>query len=320
LELLRELESKKMADGGAIGFEALSEKVASRYEGQKVKPQYQDEYGKTYSAEEAKEVGDKVAAKVYREQQAKMAKGGVMHDDEGVDLFEDYEDQPAEVQAILAKYEIEDNDYNTLKDLQAELEEIGYTIEFGLDAEPFDLRKIGQKGKSDFYAKGGILEQRALKLFNKLKQEGKLKRYIDTRGNGKKYFETIIPNYAENGYWRRFESATSGSIGVLQNEYLDKTINEFTNPEQATFESVWIQREEDAKNLSDWIKNQWSKKQSVCELEIFSNPLISVGDLVTINYPANGFDGTQKFIVSNINNTFEGGLNTKITARSIYSQ
>ena len=104
------------------------------------------------------------------------------------------------------------------------------------------------------------------------------------------------------------------------NEYLDKTINEFTSPEQATFESVWIQTESDAKHLSKWIKNQWSKKQSVCELEIFANPLISVGDLVTINYPANGFDGTQKFIVSNINNTFEGGLNTKITARSIYSQ
>jgi len=104
------------------------------------------------------------------------------------------------------------------------------------------------------------------------------------------------------------------------NEYLDKTVNEFTTPEQATFESVWIQREEDAKHLSNWIKNQWSKKQSVCEIEVFSNPLISVGDLVTINYPSNGFDGTQKFIVSNINNTFEGGLNTKITARSIYSQ
>lgn len=76
LDLLRELESKKMADGGAIGFEALSEKVAARYVGEKVKPQYQDEYGKTYSAEEAKEVGDKVAAKVYRQQQAKMADGG----------------------------------------------------------------------------------------------------------------------------------------------------------------------------------------------------------------------------------------------------
>ena len=87
------------------------------------------------------------------------ADGGAMDDDEGVDLFEDYEDQPAEVQAILAKYELEDNDYNTLKDLQAELEGIGYTFEFGLDAEPFDLRKIGQKGKSEFYAKGGKIRE-----------------------------------------------------------------------------------------------------------------------------------------------------------------
>jgi len=104
-----------------------------------------------------------------------------------------------------------------------------------------------------------------------------------------------------------------------QNEYLDKTINEFTVPEQVTFESVWIQKESDAKSLSDWIKGQWSKKQSVCELEVFSNPLISVGDIVTINYPANGLNGTQKFIVSSINNSFDGGLSTKITTRSIYS-
>lgn len=104
-----------------------------------------------------------------------------------------------------------------------------------------------------------------------------------------------------------------------QNEYLDKTINEFTNPEQVTFESTWIQTEDDAKAISDWIKNQWSKKQSVCEIEIFSNPLISVGDLVTINYPSNGLDGTQKFIVSNVDTSFDGGINTKITTRSIYS-
>jgi len=55
------------------------------------------------------------------------------------------------------------------------------------------------------------------------------------------------------------------------------------------------------------------------ELEIFSNPLISVGDLVTISYPSNGLDGTQKFIVSNVDTSFDGGINTKITTRSIYS-
>lgn len=83
--------------------------------------------------------------------------GGEM-DDEGVDLFEDYEDQPEEVSAILSKYELEDNDYDILEQLLGELEEIGYTFEYGLDAEPYDLRKIGQRGKSEFYAKGGKLQ------------------------------------------------------------------------------------------------------------------------------------------------------------------
>ena len=77
--VLEEGYDKKYAQGGKIGFEALSNKVARSYKGKKVKPQYQDEYGKTYDAQEAKEVGDKVASKVYRQQLAKkgmMAKGG----------------------------------------------------------------------------------------------------------------------------------------------------------------------------------------------------------------------------------------------------
>ena len=88
-----------------------------------------------------------------------MAKGGDLFGDmEGVDLFEDYEDQPQEVQKILSKYEMEDFNYDVLQNLKAELEAIGYTMDFGLDAEPYDLRKIGQVGKSEFMAKGGITE------------------------------------------------------------------------------------------------------------------------------------------------------------------
>jgi hypothetical protein len=83
-------------------------------------------------------------------------------------------------------------------------------------------KKFPMLEKGGYMAKGGILEQRALKLFNKLEEEGKLKRYVDTRGNGKKYFETIIPNSAENGYWKRYESTSRSNIGTLQNEYLDK--------------------------------------------------------------------------------------------------
>jgi hypothetical protein len=71
-------DKEKMADGGAIGFDALAKKVADNYEGNKVKKKFQDEYGKTYDKTEAEEVGKKVAGKVYRQQQAKgkMAKGG----------------------------------------------------------------------------------------------------------------------------------------------------------------------------------------------------------------------------------------------------
>ena len=73
--------SGSYAKGGDIGFEKLSNKVAKSYVGDKVKPKYQKEYGKTYDKAEAKEVGDKVAAKVYRQQLAKMAKGGKLAED-----------------------------------------------------------------------------------------------------------------------------------------------------------------------------------------------------------------------------------------------
>ena len=69
-------QALKYARGGGIGFKKLSDKVAKNYEGKKVAPKYQHEYGKTYSRAEAKEVGDKVAGKVYWQQQGRMATGG----------------------------------------------------------------------------------------------------------------------------------------------------------------------------------------------------------------------------------------------------
>jgi DNA repair protein RadC len=60
-----------MAKGGRMGFKALSQKVASNYEGKSVPAKYRSEYGSRYDKEEANEVGNKVAAKVYRQQQGK---------------------------------------------------------------------------------------------------------------------------------------------------------------------------------------------------------------------------------------------------------
>lgn len=71
------METGMFRVGGKISkFDQLSDKVAKEYEGKPVKSQYQEEYGKYYSKEEAQEVGDKVAGKVKAMQPAKKAMGG----------------------------------------------------------------------------------------------------------------------------------------------------------------------------------------------------------------------------------------------------
>jgi|GEM_PF-1615774 len=93
-----------------------------------------------------------------------------------------------------------------------------YKSKFGGDLS-FSVKEAESK-----MADGGETEdERALKLLNKLKEEGKLKRYLDVRGNGKKVFDTIIPNKSEKGVYKRYESTSQSSIGTLQNEYLDES-------------------------------------------------------------------------------------------------
>ena len=71
------METGMFKGGGKISnFDKLSDKVAKEYEGKPVKSQYQEEYGKYYSKEEAQEVGDKVAGKVKAMQTEKKAGGG----------------------------------------------------------------------------------------------------------------------------------------------------------------------------------------------------------------------------------------------------
>lgn len=89
-----------------------------------------------------------------------MEKGGKTKEKEnmGVDLFEDYEKIPAKVQKILDKYEdgFTDGDYDVLKKAHDEMEEIGYTFEYYLDGQAYDLRKIGEVGNVEYAEKHGI--------------------------------------------------------------------------------------------------------------------------------------------------------------------
>jgi len=73
--------------------------------------------------------------------------GGV--EEEGVNLFEDYENIPENVQEILDEHQqaFEDGDYRGLEQAHKELEAIGYTFDYYLDGQAYDLRPIGTKGK-----------------------------------------------------------------------------------------------------------------------------------------------------------------------------
>ena len=85
--------------------------------------------------------------------------GDVEYDGEGVDLFETPENIPPKVQQVLDRYFVDgDEDYETVQEALDAVEKIGYTFDYGLDGTPYDLRKIGQVGKSRTYKNGGQLE------------------------------------------------------------------------------------------------------------------------------------------------------------------
>lgn len=63
-------------------------------------------------------------------------------DPEQKDLFEYYEDQPEELQRVLKPYEEHDPTYESLKKILEEVQSIGFTFDYGLDAMPYNLRKM----------------------------------------------------------------------------------------------------------------------------------------------------------------------------------
>lgn len=73
--------------------------------------------------------------------------GKISDEDEEIDLFEHYETLPQNVQDVLAEHSDDDQDYESIAILQDKLEALGYTFDYGLDAVPYNLRKMAKGGK-----------------------------------------------------------------------------------------------------------------------------------------------------------------------------
>jgi hypothetical protein len=63
------------------------------------------------------------------------------------DLFETPEKIPQEVNKILDKYREGEYTYTELQKLQAELQKVGFTFDYYLDAIPYNLRELASISK-----------------------------------------------------------------------------------------------------------------------------------------------------------------------------
>lgn len=87
---------------------------------------------------------------------------------------------------------------------------------------------------------------------------------------------------------------------------------------QTEISSQWIQSKSMAKDIADWIEKHWSKGADEQQVTIFGNPLIEVGDVVTIEYPdADMSASTHRYFVTGVSNSFDFGLETTLTLRRV---
>jgi hypothetical protein len=88
-----------------------------------------------------------------RKKNKEISDVGIMEKGGQVDLFEQMESLPDEVQSVLGKYS-DGESYLNLENLLNELKPLGYTFEYGLDAVPYGLTKMDDGG---MMADGGMV-------------------------------------------------------------------------------------------------------------------------------------------------------------------
>lgn len=111
-------------------------------------------------------------------------------------------------------------------------------------------------------------------------------------------------------------------------EYMDPNLTDADKAEQIGFDSVWIQKESEAKALADWITKQWSHQQKVLTLETFINPTLQIGDVVEVSYPSIDLYSSEdtappsigKYVILALSTTYDqNSTTTQVVCRSIYT-
>lgn len=108
---------------------------------------------------------------------------------------------------------------------------------------------------------------------------------------------------------------TIGDSGTL--EYITDEDFTYGPKEPIVFESRWLQTLDAVKELATWIKEKVVNRGKIVNLTVFGNPMLNVGDIVSVASPYQDFDGTEKLIVTSVTNSFNQGLETTVTCRTL---
>jgi hypothetical protein len=104
----------------------------------------------------------------------------------------------------------------------------------------------------------------------------------------------------------------SGSL-----EYSTGDEGDYKTKEPVSIQTRWLQTAGDVQALALWIKDRVINRGKVVSMTVFGNPLIEVNDIVNITYSYQGFQGTERLIVTSVNHRFDGGLETDIVCRTL---
>ena len=116
-----------------------------------------------------------------------------------------------------------------------------------------------------------------------------------------------------------------------QFEYMKPGLTDEEKQDQVGFESTWIQKEDEAKELAEWMTDQWSMQQKVITMQTFVNPILQVGDVIEVSYPSNHIYSSEdltlpvgykrsRFVILSLDSTYDNASppTTTVVCRSIY--
>jgi hypothetical protein len=114
----------------------------------------------------------------------------------------------------------------------------------------------------------------------------------------------------------RFTLWTHEIVGPSDPQIIEKITDRANLTEVAQVDSPWIQSQEAAQRLLSVIEKGFDGFSKDTTIQIFGNPLIQVGDVITVNYSLSKLN-QQKYAVHSVSHSFSQGLKTALVLNMI---